>query len=258
MHAFNCAVKVPTVCYKWTAFLQWNDWFYETLSKSVISPEIQFYIWGRMLLFHIIAPVSLFSCLQQVNYMWMNSCHKNLKIRLTASQVCNSVKPYLIWKSGFIFENFFMKICVVGEHFVNLCRCCMHQPPSLQHLFKELLVPQGIQHTHQNFDNVVLLCTWKLKLINQIYKWLWRSHYCKMFRSNEISDMAYVCSVGWWIRYRTIIQRGTLVHFLKNWGYTSYLLISENKMLSTINCHSMIRCGAQFIFSSVLLMEEAR
>jgi hypothetical protein len=202
MHAFSCAVKVPTVCYKWTSFLQWNNWFYETLSKPYISPKIQFYIWGSMFLFHIIAPVSICSlavCSKLTTCEWTR--HKNLKIRLTASQVCNSVKPYLIQKSGFILKNFFMKICVVGVHFVNSCRCYMHQTPSLQHLLKEVPVPQGIQHIHQNFDNFILLCTWKLKLLNQIYKWLWRSHCCKMFQSNEISDMAYVCSVRWWIRY---------------------------------------------------------
>lgn len=109
MHAINCAVKVPSVCYKWTSFLQWNNWFYETLSKSDISPEIQFYIWDSTFLFHIIVPVSIRSlavCSKLITCEW-TLCHKNLKIRLTASQVCNSVKPYLIRKSGFIFEDFF-------------------------------------------------------------------------------------------------------------------------------------------------------
>jgi hypothetical protein len=161
-------------------------------------------------------------------------CHKNLKIRLTASQVCNLVKPYLIWKSGFIFENFFTKICVWGAFFKFVQMLHAPSPLTMASVQRSSGFTRNTTYT-QNFYHFVLLCTWKLKLLNQIYKGLWRSHCCKMFQANEISDMPYVCSKGWWIRYislhRTIIQRGNLEHFLKSWGYTSYLLVSENKML---------------------------
>jgi hypothetical protein len=47
----------------------------------------------------------------------------------------------------------------------------------------------------------------------------------------------------------------SLAHFVKGWEYCAYLLVYENKILSTINTHCLPTFGAQLCkFCSIMLM----